>query len=61
MFMKGGVNWVDVTNCVESMVVGVSICICDESEGFILCYLYLAGKVRELRGTTGYVRLDGFG
>ena len=36
MFVKGGVDWVDVTNCVESAVVGVSFCICNESEGFVL-------------------------
>ena len=36
---KDDVDWVDVTSCVESAVVGVSFCICDESEGFVLDYL----------------------
>ena len=39
MFVKGGVDWVDVTNCVESAVVGVFVCICHKSEGFDLGYL----------------------
>ena len=38
MFVKlGDVNWVYVTNC-------VSICICEESDGYVLCYLYIAGE-----------------
>ena len=36
LFVKGGVDWVDVASCEESAVVGVSVCICDESEGFVL-------------------------
>ena len=39
MFVKGDVDWVDVTSCVESLAVCVSICICDESEGFVLVCL----------------------
>ena len=35
LFVKGGVNWIDVTNCVESMDVSVSVCICEESVGQI--------------------------
>ena len=57
MFVKGYVNWVDVKNYVGSIVVSVFICICDESEGFLLCYLYLdPRKFKEFRGTAGYVR-----
>ena len=36
---KDDVDWVDVTSCVESAVVGESVCICDESEGFVLGYI----------------------
>ena len=36
LFVKGDVDSVDVTSCVESMIVGVSFCICDESDGFFL-------------------------
>ena len=36
LFLNGDVDWVDVSSCVESMVVGVSFCIYDESEGFVL-------------------------
>ena len=39
LFIKGYVDWVAVTSCVESAVVGVSVCICDKSEGFVLGYL----------------------
>ena len=35
MFVKSDVDWVEVTSCVDSTVVGVSFCICDESEGFV--------------------------
>ena len=38
VFVKGDVDWVDVASCVESSVVGVSICICDKSGGFVLGY-----------------------
>ena len=31
VFVKGDVDWVNVTGCVESLVVSVSVCICDES------------------------------
>ena len=38
---------------VESAIVGVSVCICNKLEGFVLavCNLYLVGRNRELRGT----------
>ena len=39
LFVKGDVDVVDATSCVESAVVGVSYCICDETEGFVLGYL----------------------
>ena len=38
--MKGDVNWVDVTNCVESLVVSVSICICDNHRA-LFCVIYI--------------------
>ena len=31
VFVKGDVDWVNVTGCVESLVISVSVCICDES------------------------------
>ena len=39
LLVKNDVDWVNVTSSVESAVVGVSYCICDESEGFVLGYL----------------------
>ena len=39
LFVKGDVDWVDTVSCVETAVVGESVCIWDKSEGFILGYL----------------------
>ena len=39
LFVEGDVYWVDVASCVESVVTGVEVCVCDESEGFVLGYL----------------------
>ena len=39
LFAEGDIKWVDVVSYVESAVVGVSICICDRSGGFVLGYL----------------------
>ena len=36
LFVKDDDDWVNVASCVESAVVGVSVCICDKSEGFVL-------------------------
>ena len=36
LLVKGNVDWIDVTICVESIVVGVSFCISDELECFVL-------------------------
>ena len=59
LFVKDDVDRIDVTSCVESAVISVSYCICDESEGFFWAIrkLYLARKVRDLRGTVGYMRV----
>ena len=37
--VEDGFDWVDVASCVGSAVVGVSVCICDKSEAFVLTYL----------------------
>ena len=40
LFVKDDVDYVIVVSCVESAVVGVSVCICDKSESFVMSYLY---------------------
>ena len=39
LFVKYDADFVDVTSCVKSAVVGVSVWICDESEGSVFGYL----------------------
>ena len=46
----------DVASCVENVVVGVSVCICDKSYSSVLSYLYLVEMVRELKRSVGYMR-----
>ena len=52
LFVKDHVDWVDLTCCVESVIVGVCVCICDKSEGFVLgCLQFVFG-----RGDYGFER-----
>ena len=48
LFVKGDVDWVDVTTCVDNAIVGVSVYICDKSEGGLrfelhVTYIWLGG------------------
>ena len=55
MFVKGGINWIDVTICVELLVyLYISVLVTNRRALFcVIINLYLVGNVRELRGTVG--------